>query len=302
MALKRITELPELPERKPDTHKGNYGRVLVIAGSPGMTGAAYLAGKAALRSGSGLVTVACPESLNHILEVKLTCVMTFPAAETPEHSFAVAALNALLERAADCDAVALGPGVSQVPETRELVCALVERIEKPLVIDADGLNNLAGSTALLKQRKAPTVLTPHPGEMGRLAGLKIAEVQKAREGVAASFAAGHGVTVALKGHKTVVTDGEKVYVNETGNPGMASGGTGDVLTGMVVSFLGRGFGGFEAAQLAVYLHGAAGDIAAGELGQEPLTATDLLNSLPYAFMKLPGHDPKKWPGFIIDRQ
>jgi NAD(P)H-hydrate epimerase len=301
MALKRITELPELPERKPETHKGNYGRVLVIAGSPGMTGAAYLAGKAALRSGSGLVTVACPKSLNTILEIKLTCVMTLPVAETLEHTLSMDALNVLLERTNTCDAVALGPGISQVPETRKLVSALVEKIEKPLVIDADGLNNLAGSTDLLNKRKAATVVTPHPGEMARLAEIEGLQVQKNREGTAASFAKEHGITVALKGHGTVVTDGKKIYVNETGNPGMASGGTGDVLTGMVASFLGRGMNGFEAAQLAVYLHGLAGDIAASELGQESLTATDILNTLPFAFLKLPGHEPSRWPGFIIDR-
>lgn len=299
MDLERISELPELPQRKPDSHKGDYGRVLVIAGSPGMTGAAYLAGKAALRSGSGLVTVACPESLNPILEVKLTCVMTLPAAETVDHTFSVRALDVLLERAARSDAVALGPGISGQAETRKLVLALVERIEKPLVIDADGLNNLAGETGLLVKRKAPTVVTPHPGEMARLAGIKTMDVQKDREGTAAAFAKKHNVVVVLKGHRTVVTDGKKVYVNETGNPGMASGGTGDVLSGIAASLLGGGLGAFEAAQLAVYLHGAAGDITAGELGREPLIATDLLQSLPYAFMKLPGREPRQWPGFII---
>lgn len=298
MALSEVRELPELPERKPESHKGDYGRVLVIAGSPGMTGAAFLAGKAALRSGSGLVTVACPESLNPILEVKLTCVMTMPAAETADHTLAMAALDVLLERSDEADSVALGPGVSRHEETARLVRALVEKIDKPLVIDADGLNNLVGAIEILQKRQAPTVLTPHPGEMARLAGIKTAEVQKARKDTAAGFARKCGAIVALKGHETIVTDGSKVYVNKTGNPGMASGGTGDVLTGMVASFLGRGFEPFDAARLAVYLHGAAGDIAASEVGQESVIATDLLGALPYAFMRLPGHEPRKWPGFI----
>ncbi len=298
MNLKKIEELPRLPERRPESHKGDYGRVLVIAGSPGMTGAAYLAGKAALRSGSGLVTVACPESLNSILEVKLTCVMTMPAAETADHTLAMSALDVLLERAGQCDAVALGPGISRHEETARLVRALVEKIDKPLVIDADGLNNLAGATDVLKKRSAAAVLTPHPGEMARLSGIKTSQVQADRRNKAAEFARGHKVVVALKGRDTVVTDGKRIYVNKTGNPGMASGGTGDVLTGMVASFLGRGFGAFEAAQLAAYLHGTAGDIAAGEVGQEALIATDVLAALPYAFMKLPGQEPKEWPGFI----
>jgi hydroxyethylthiazole kinase-like uncharacterized protein yjeF len=299
MSLNSVEELPRLPERRPGSHKGDYGRVLVIAGSPGMTGAAFLAGKAALRSGSGLVTVACPESLNPVLEVKLTCVMTMPAAETADHTLAMAALDVLLERTEQCDAVALGPGISQHEETRRLVRALVESIEKPLVVDADGLNNLVGATEVLKRRRAATVLTPHPGEMARLAGISTSLVQEAREETAADLARGHKVVVVLKGSNTVVTDGRSSYVNKTGNPGMASGGTGDVLTGMIVSFLGRGFGPFEAAQLATYLHGAAGDIAAGEVGQESLIATDLLAALPYAFMKLPGQEPKRWPGFIV---
>lgn len=301
MSLKRITELAGLPERKADSHKGDYGRVLVIAGSPGMTGAAYLTGKAALRSGSGLVTVACPASLNPILEVKLTCVMTAPMPETPEQTFAIEALEPILERAAKVDAVALGPGISQHPETKRLVLALTEKIDKPLVIDADGLNNLTGGLSLLAGRRAATVLTPHPGEMARLASLSTPEVQKNREGVATSFAREHGVVVALKGSRTIVTDGKILYANETGNPGMASGGTGDVLTGMMASFMGRGLSAFASAQLAVYLHGVAGDISATEYGRESLIATDVLNALPFAFMRLPGHESEKWPGFLIDR-
>ena len=207
MAVKRIADLPELPKRDADSHKGSYGRVLVIAGSPGMTGAAYLAGKSALRSGSGLVTVACPESLNPVLEVKLTCVMTAPVPETPEQTFSTRALKALLKHAAASDAVALGPGISRHSETKKLAHALVEKIEKPLVIDADGLNNLEGQTALLKKRKSPAVLTPHPGEMARLIGSDTVVVQKDRKGTAASFAAEHGVIVVLKGYHTVVTDG-----------------------------------------------------------------------------------------------
>jgi hydroxyethylthiazole kinase-like uncharacterized protein yjeF len=299
--LTRITALPDLPERAPDSHKADYGRILIIAGSPGMTGAAYLAGKAALRSGSGLVTVACPRSLNPILEAKLTCVMTLPVAETADGTLSPQGLEVLLERAQTCDAVALGPGISRNAETRDLVRAFVAGTGTPLVVDADGLNNLIGAVDALAKREAPTVITPHPGEMARLAGLKTSEVQANREHVAADFAGKHGVIVLLKGSGTVVTDGQRIYVNETGNPGMASGGTGDVLTGIVASLLGRGIGDFESAQLGAYVHGLAGDIAASEMGMESLIATDLLSALPYALMRIPGHEPREWPGFLVDR-
>jgi len=296
--IKEVKDTPHLPLREVDSHKGDYGRVLVIAGSPGMTGAAYLAGKAALRSGSGLVTVACPSSLNHIMETKLTCVMTMPVAETKEHTFSMDSFEQLLDKAHGSDSVVLGPGISQQEETKKLTRLLIEKIDKPLVIDADALNNIPGNPEILKSRNAETILTPHPGEMARLTLSSIEDVQKDRKKFSVEFARKIKTVVILKGHNSIITDGSNLYVNKTGNPGMATAGSGDVLAGMTASFLARDFSGFEAARLAVWLHGLAGDIAAKETGQESLIATDILNNLPYAFMQLSGHEIKEWPGFI----
>jgi NAD(P)H-hydrate epimerase len=283
--MKRIREIPRIPRRKRDTNKGDYGKVLIIAGSPGFTGAAYLTGKGALISGSGLVTVGCPESLMPILASKFTCVMTLPLPETDSHFLSEAALAAILAKCETCDAVAVGPGIGTQAQTKTLVQTLVREVRIPLVMDADGLNNLAGSAQILLERKAPVVVTPHPGEMSRLIGISIDQIQKNREGVAVQFSRKYNVVTVLKGYKTVVTDGERVYLNRTGNPGMATGGTGDVLTGMVASFIGQGFGVFESAQLAVYLHGLAGDMAAKKYGEVSLIATNLLESLPQAIQK-----------------
>jgi NAD(P)H-hydrate epimerase len=282
--MKRVSKIPRIPRRKRDTNKGNYGKILIVAGSPGFTGAAYLAGKGALLCGSGLVTVGCPESLLPILASKFTCVMTLPLPETDSHSLSEAALAAILAKCETCDAVAIGPGIGTQVQTKSLVHALVREVRIPLIIDADGLNNLTGSAQILLERKAPVMVTPHPGEMSRLIGISIDQIQKNREGVAVQFSRKYKVVTVLKGYKTVVTDGERVYINRTGNPGMATGGTGDILTGMVASFIGQGFGLFESAQLAVYLHGFAGDMAAKKYGEVSLIATDLLESLPRAIL------------------
>ncbi|MFH1845966.1 MAG: NAD(P)H-hydrate dehydratase [Candidatus Omnitrophota bacterium] len=272
--------------RKEDSHKGDYGKVFVIAGSRGMTGAAFLCGQAALLSGSGLVTNGVPHSLNRIMEVKFTEVMTLPLPATKNEGLSLKSKNKILEFSDKCDAIAIGPGLGREQETQELVKALVKQIEKPMVIDADAINAFDGQMDLLTKRSARTVITPHPGEMARLLRKEISEVQNNRVEIAKSVAEISGVVVCLKGHRTVVADPDgKIYINETGNSGMASGGTGDVLTGMIASFLGQGLDDFSAAVSAVYLHGMAGDLAAEKTGLFSLTATDILKNISSAFDK-----------------
>lgn len=271
--------------REPDAHKGRFGHVLVLAGSTGFAGAACLAAEAALRCGAGLVTLGVPSSLLPVVATKLTACMTHPFREVPGGAFALGALPEILAFAQRCTVVALGPGIGRHRSTAKLVHALIRTLGKPLVLDADGLNALEGEAAVLKDARAPVVITPHPGEMARLTGLATRDIQARRQEVATAFARQHSVVVALKGHRTVVTDGRQVYVNETGNPAMASGGTGDVLTGLVAGLLAQGLAPFPATCLAVNLHGLAGDIAAAEAGTPAVTTTDLLNCLGRAFLK-----------------
>jgi len=276
-----------LPPRAPDVHKGDAGRVLIAAGSEGLTGAAALCSLGALRAGAGLVTLAIPNSLNAIMEVKLTEAITRPMPETKARSLSVQALPDLVRLAEQMDAVALGPGLSQQSETKQLVRQLIPKLAKPCVIDADALNALIEEPhQVLKRRLHPTVVTPHPGEMARLLNLSAEEVQRDRERIAREFAAKYGVVTVLKGHRTVVAnvDGE-IYINETGNPGLASGGTGDVLTGVIVALLGQRLACFDAARLGVYLHGLAGDLVAAERGQVGLIASDLLDTIPLAIKR-----------------
>jgi NAD(P)H-hydrate epimerase len=289
------------PRRRRDAHKGDFGRVLVVAGSVGMTGAAALCSEAALRIGAGLVYLAVPMSLNDIMEVKLTEVITRPVAETPRRTFSAEALPQIEELAQGCDAVALGPGIGQSEELSELVAQLVQRLDRPLVLDADGLNNLSARTArpgaeLLRQRQfGRTVITPHPGELGRLLGLSPAEVQSDRFGAASSAAERFGCIVALKGAATLVAqEGKLTHVSPTGNPGMASGGTGDVLTGMIVGLVAQGVEPFEAACAGVYLHGLAGDVAAQQVTEACLTAGELLQALPEAVRKVMEEPQPAW--------
>ena len=264
-------------------HKGRFGHVLVLGGSTGFAGAACLAARAAVLGGAGLVTLGVPESLLAIVACKLTACMTRPFRQVPQGAFALGALPAILAFAERATVVALGPGIGRHRSTGKLVHALVRRIEQPLVIDADALNALEGATDILDDASGPRVLTPHPGEMARLTGLPTRAIQEAREQVAAQFAAAHKVVVALKGHATVVTDGGEVFVNSTGNPGMATGGTGDVLTGLVAALIAQGLESFRATALAVHLHGLAGDLAAAETGQHALDVVRLLDHLPAAF-------------------
>lgn len=276
-----------LKKRKRSAHKGDFGHLLVLAGSLGYTGASILCSQAALLSGSGLVTLGIPRSLNGIVARRLTEVITLPLPETKAKSFSLKALSPVLKKIKEIDAVVLGPGLSQHLETIRWVHRLIPKVGKPLVIDADGLNAVSKDPAVLKKAKGPIVITPHPGEMGRLLRKTNHSVQANRKGVAKAFAVRYNVITLLKGHRTVVASPEgKVFINATGNPGMATAGCGDVLTGIIGSFLGQGMSPFEAACRGAYVHGLAGDLAAKEKGEASLIASDLLRNLPRAFRKV----------------
>ncbi|MGO8760889.1 MAG: NAD(P)H-hydrate dehydratase [Desulfobaccales bacterium] len=271
-----------LPPRPFGSHKGTFGHLLVLAGSQGKTGAAAMTAEAALRAGAGLVTLGVPASLNDILEAKLTEAMTLPLPEAPgARALGAAAWTPILEFLDEKSTLALGPGLGTHPETRDLVRRLVQDLPQPMVIDADGLNNLAGAAAGLKNAAGPRILTPHPGEMARLIGLTIPEVQARRLDLARETAARFGVTLVLKGAQTVVAapDG-RASLNSTGNPALASGGTGDVLTGLIGGFLAQGLAPWDAARLGVYLHGLAADFFVSRHGQRGMIAGDLLSVLP----------------------
>ena len=276
-----------LKKREKGAHKGDFGHLFVLAGSLGYTGAATLCSQAALLSGSGLVTLGIPKSLYPIVARKVTEVITLPLPETREKTFSLKALAQILKKIENSDATAIGPGLSQHPETVRLVHRLLPRIEKPTVVDADGLNAIAKDPSILRKTKRAMILTPHPGEMGRLIRKTSRFVQKHREKVAKDFAVRYNKVTVLKGYRTLVASPQgKLYVNHTGNPGMATAGCGDVLTGILGSFLGQGMNPFEAACRGVYVHGLAGDLAAKEKGEVGLIASDLLKYLPKAFQKV----------------
>ncbi|MBI5136270.1 MAG: NAD(P)H-hydrate dehydratase [Nitrospirae bacterium] len=276
-----------LPQRAGSGHKGTYGHTLIVGGSPGMTGAPTLAALGALRVGSGLVTAAVPEGLNDILEQKLTEAMTLPVADTPDRTLAPEAVAQLVRAAAERSVTVLGPGLSGHPDAARAARAFTLQCEGPLVIDADGLNAWAGHMDAFPRRPLPTVVTPHPGEMARLTGKPTAQVQHDRIGTACRFAHEHEVTVVLKGAHTVVADPfGQVWVNPTGNPALASGGTGDVLAGVIGGLLAQGRPAAEAAALGVFLHGLAADIWADRHGRAGLAAGDLAALLPEAMARL----------------
>jgi hydroxyethylthiazole kinase-like uncharacterized protein yjeF len=276
-----------LPPRPFASHKGTFGHLVVVAGSEGKTGAATMAAEAGLYSGAGLVTAAVPASLNDILEVKLTEAMTLPLPEAAAgRALGAGALTPLKDFLVDKSAVALGPGLGAHPETQELVRALVRDCPLPMVIDADGANALAGQPEVIQGAGGLRILTPHPGEMGRLLGISSKEVQSQRLEVAKNFAAAHGVWVVLKGAQTIVAapDGY-LSLNPTGNPVLASGGTGDVLTGLIGGFLAQGLSPWDAARLGVYLHGLAADYLEEVMGPRGHIAGDLLTWLPELLME-----------------
>lgn len=277
-----------LPPRPASAHKGTFGHAGIIAGSPGKTGAAALAAKAALRTGVGLVTVAIPSRANPVLESKLLEAMTFPVLDTESGTFGLQALPQIREFASLRDSIAIGPGLTTHPETTQFVQMFMKDLDRPSVIDADGLNALAGHCEVFKACKGQLIVTPHPGEMSRLVGhASPRAVNEHRVSVASDFAKAHGVVVVLKGARTVVAHpGGAVTICPTGNPGMASAGMGDVLTGMLAGFLAQGLVPWDAARLGVYLHGWAGDLAAATRGQAGLIAGDLIDQLPQAIMAL----------------
>ena len=276
-----------LPERRLSAHKGTFGHAGIIAGSVGKTGAAALAALAALRVGAGLVTVATPSSVNDVLEAKLLEVMTMPLPETKARTLARSGLDRVLAFVQGRTAIAIGPGLSTHHETVELVQSLMKHLDRPSVLDADALNALAGRASLLTECKIPPILTPHPGEMARLeVDATTQSVNADRIGTARRFARERGVFVVLKGARTVIArpDG-LVAICPTGNPGMATAGTGDVLTGMIVGLLAQGVPAWDAACAATYFHGSAGDLAAQYLGQVGMLASDLIAQIPYALQR-----------------
>lgn len=273
----------------PDVHKGQRGHLLVVAGSLGKTGAAVMTARGALRCGAGLVTVAVPASLQPLVAQQIMEAMTLPLAETKDRTLAPEALEPILQALEGKDALAIGPGLSTHPETGDLVRVLLTRVRRPVVLDADGLNALAGAPEILKQMPSPCILTPHPGEMGGLMGTGAAAVQGDRLGVAREFALRWGVYVVLKGAHTVLAmpDG-RLRINPTGGPGMATGGTGDVLTGMLGALLVQGFSPEEAMTAGVYLHGRAGELAEAAYGDRGMVAGDLIERIPDSLRCLSG--------------
>jgi NAD(P)H-hydrate epimerase len=275
-----------LAPRPAEAHKGDYGHLFVLAGSPGKTGAAALLCHSAMRSGTGLVTLGIPTSLNPILEAKLTEAMTEPLPDTDGY-LSTDALGRIMQLLEGKTALALGPGISTKPQVQGLLVELIPQVPVPLVIDADGITALATQPEILKECKNTVVITPHPGEMARLMGTTAQKVQEDRIGVAKECASLYGSIVVLKGDKTVIaTPAEEVFINPTGNPGMASGGMGDVLTGMIGGLVAQGLPPLKAATWGVFLHGLAGDIAAQTLGEAPLVASDIIDYLPQALAEV----------------
>ena len=286
MKLQTIKQIPKLKPRAVDAHKGDFGKVCIIAGSTGMSGAAALAGLAALRSGSGLVRVATPKSVLPIVASIEPSFTTIALAEDSVGRISTKAVNTILNATSENDALAFGPGIGVSGELQSVLETLLEQEGLRLIIDADGLNNLARMKDWSAKLKAKLILTPHPGEMKRLwSGLFRERLPTDRQQQAVQLAKQTKTVVALKGAGTVVTDGQKVYVNKTGNAGMATAGSGDALTGAIVALMGQGLSSFDATVLGVYIHGLAGDIAAERIGQVSLMATDIIDAMPDAFSK-----------------
>ena len=268
---------PLFPRRKRTAHKGDFGHLLVLAGSEGYHGAAVLCAEAAARSGAGLVTLGVPRSIYHVVAAQCREVMVRLFADTADGSFSLRALDDMPHWFEECDAVAFGPGLSQNEETKEFVVRILRDCPRPMVVDADGLNALDGHAESLALRESPTILTPHPGEMARLIERTTRDVQSDRWGVAHRFARQVGMTVILKGAGTVIAAPHgPLWINMTGGPALAKGGSGDILTGMIGSLLAQGFSPIDASRAGVYLHGRAGDLAAHELGERTALARDVI--------------------------
>jgi len=282
--MQLIETIPKLKPRPIDAHKGDFGKVLIVAGSLGMSGAAALAGKAALRSGAGLVRIATPKSILPIVAAIDPCYTTIPLPEDDAGRISAKAAAQIINAAAQNDATAVGPGIGTTTDLRNVLETLLAQDGLNLIIDADGLNNLANLGDWPDKAKANIILTPHPGEIKRLWSPLIREqIPQDRQNQAVTLAQRTNAIVVLKGAGTVVTDGDKVYTNKTGNPGMATAGSGDVLTGIITALIAQGLDALEAAILAVHTHGQAGDIAAKTKNQTSLTATDIIQNLPKAW-------------------
>lgn len=264
-----------LPDRDPWAHKGCFGKILLLCGSVGFTGAAALAAKAALRSGAGLVFLGVPQSIYAIEAIKLDEAIVFPLPEE-DGKLSERALDEVLRRLPQMDAILIGPGLGQSCGVLTVVRKVLEAFSGPVIVDADGINVLSTHRDILRGRKAPTIVTPHDVEFSRLGGY----IGNNRAESAASLARELGCIVLLKGHRTVITDGAVCYTNQTGNPGMAVGGSGDVLAGIIVSLLGQGIAPLEAAACGAWIHGAAGDLCARELGQYAMLPSDMVQNLP----------------------
>ena len=299
--LTRYGVSPLVPVRQKYSHKGNYGHTLIVAGSKGKTGAALMAAKACLMSGAGLVTIGVPESLADIFQSRVTEEMTLILPDKSDGTLSEKASKIVLSFLEDkADIIAIGPGIGVSADTRKLLEVLIKNCRKPMVIDADGINSLEGNRKVFEKVKAPVILTPHPGEMARLLNpsdptyqggrgvtVSVQVIEKDRINIAISFAKETGVYLVLKGVPTIIAEPKgRAYINSTGNPGMASAGTGDVLTGLISGFLSQGLQPLHASILGVYMHGLAGDIAASEKGEHPLIATDIINKIPVAFLSL----------------
>jgi ADP-dependent NAD(P)H-hydrate dehydratase len=276
--------LPRLARREPDAHKGDFGLALIVGGSRGMSGAVAMAGMAALRGGAGLVRLAVPDVCLDVVAAHEPSYMTVPLPSTPEGQIAAEAAAIINEWSKKATAVALGPGLGRGKQLDTLVGHLYRSLPQPMIVDADALNALATQPEILAQHAGPRILTPHPGEFARLIGLADGACAPAQ---AMKLASRSGVVVVLKGHQTRITDGRRTYVNTTGNPGMATGGSGDALTGLITALVCQGLDPLAAARLGVHLHGLAGDLAAEALGEVSMIASDLVRFVPQAIKATP---------------
>lgn len=284
-----VKALPQLPGRPRESHKGMFGRVLAVGGSMAMPGSVSLVSNAAYRSGAGLVRIFCPAGAQPMAMVLSPCATSCPARQGPAGEFSRSAVSQLLAQAREHDVVAMGPGMGESAGCKAVVEAAILRMDKPLVLDASGLTNLAAMGQQVRAR-GPLILTPHPGEMAKLLAafrlkVNLTQEESSRKAAARALAELVGCVVVLKGAGTVVTDGQRMYVNTTGNAGLATGGTGDVLTGVIAGLVAQKMAPFEAACLGTYLHGLSGDIGAKQLGEHGLMASDLLDLLPAAFVR-----------------
>ncbi|RMF94640.1 MAG: NAD(P)H-hydrate dehydratase [Candidatus Schekmanbacteria bacterium] len=275
-----------LPQREKDAHKGNFGHTVIIGGSVGKSGAVIMAAEAAMRSGAGLVTAVVPKGINTVIEANLIEAMSFPVEENKNGAISKEAVDSILDFCRDKDVVAAGPGMGADKDGEVIIEALLKNLDMPLVLDADAINILSKNKEILRERKGEVILTPHPGEMGRLMGIKSSDVQKERLEVCIEAAKDFDCIVVLKGKNSIISNrGKKTFINTTGNPGMATGGSGDVLTGIIAGLLSQGVPSEYSASCGVFIHGLAGDIAAEDIGEVSLCAGDVIDYLPEAFLR-----------------